>query len=252
MHARNTHPEAASPRGRQTRRAERRQAQRAATHAHQTAAGRRSNPWPLLSGVAVIVAALVVFGVVVLRQGLASATTANTVSQPMVDRTAFDPAVSTIKAGAAAPNFVVKHPDGRSVSLAAQRGHPVLLEFFATWCPVCHRETKVMRSLTSAYAGRGLRTLAVLANPYGPSYEISQGRDLSIATPADLRWYAHTYKADYPLLIDPQFRAVNRYGAGSYPTLYLIDSTGKVAFSAQGAVPRPVLASKIEGLIAQQ
>lgn len=190
-------------------------------------------------------------GVVVLgmRQSSVGATTTGSATQAMVDKTALDPAVSPIRPGGTAPSFVVRHPDGRTVSLVSQRGHPVLLEFFAVWCPVCHRESSVIHNLTASYAPHGLRTLAVLANPYGPTYEISHGTDLTIATPADLQWYAHTYKANYPLLIDPKFRAVNQYGAGSYPTLYIIDAHGKIAYSAQGAIPERVLAAKIKALL---
>jgi peroxiredoxin len=236
---------------RQSHRAERRKAERAQAHSQRSSATQKSNPWPLVGGLAVIVAAVAVMGVVVLgmKQSSARATTSGSAAQAMVDKTALDPAVSPIRPGRIAPNFVVKHPDGRAVSLVSQRGHPVLLEFFAVWCPVCHRESSVIHRLTASYAPRGLRTLAVLANPYGPTYEITHGADLTVATPADLQWYAHTYKANYPLLVDPEFRAVNQYGAGSYPTLYVIDAHGKIAYSAQGGIPQPVLAAKIKALL---
>jgi hypothetical protein len=106
-----------------------------------------------------------------------------------------------------------------------------------------------MHQITAAYSGKGLRTLAVLANPYGPAYETSQGKDLTIASPADLRWYGRTYGANYPLLIDRTFSAVNRYGAGSYPTIYVVDAKGKIAYAHQGKVSRAVLAAKVSRLL---
>ncbi len=69
---------------------------------------------------------------------------------------------------------------------------------------------------------------------------------MTLATLEDLGWYACRYRANYPLLVDHDFKAVNRYGAGSYPTIYGIDARGVVRFAAQGAIPRSTLAPKIE------
>jgi peroxiredoxin len=91
--------------------------------------------------------------------------------------------------------------------------------------------------------------MAVLANPYGSNYEVSQGKDLTIATPRDLSWYRDTYGANYPLYVDSTFRAVNRYGAGSYPTIYVIDAKGKVAYAHQGQIPPSVLSRAIAPLL---
>jgi thiol-disulfide isomerase/thioredoxin len=136
-------------------------------------------------------------------------------------------------------------------SLAAQRGHPVLLEFFATWCPHCHREAPVVAKVTKAYGPKGVRVWAILANPYGPNYEASAGKDVHVADTADLVDYAQTYGANYPLLIDPEFATVNRYGAQGYPTIYLIDRTGKVASVSKGEIPYALLAKQIDRLTAR-
>jgi cytochrome c biogenesis protein CcmG/thiol:disulfide interchange protein DsbE len=200
---------------------------------------------------AAMLAALIVGGIAILRSSSDSIGAGGPAAVAMVDRTALNPAVTLLKVGKPAPDFAVRSESGGRVSLSSQRGHPVLLEFFAVWCPVCHRETPVMHSLTAAYHAKGLRTLAVLANPYGPEYEISRGKDLTIATASDLRWYARTYRANYPLLVDRTFASVNRYGAGSYPTIYLIDASGKVAYAAHGAVPRTALAARIQKLVSR-
>jgi peroxiredoxin len=165
---------------------------------------------------------------------------------------ALDPSMSLIPTGRIAPGFHLTNVSGKTFSLSTQRGHPVLLEFFAVWCPVCHRETPVMAKIERTYVSKGVRIWAILANPYGPNYELSARRDLSRATAADLGWYARTYKARYPLLVDPQFATVNRYGAGSYPTLYVIGSTGKIEYATSGLQPYSALSRQLDRALASR
>lgn len=250
MNARDVHqPAGTGARGRSSR-TERRREERAHAQTRKHRSQTQSTRFALFAGLATIVVAGLVFGAALLRQSAGS--TSGGAQAAMVDRTALNPAVSLLKTGSVAPNFTVKDAAGRPVSLRSLRGHPVLLEFFAVWCPVCHREAPAIRTLTAQYGSRGLRTMAVLANPYGSNYEVSQGKDLTIASPRDLRWYRHTYRANYPLYVDSRFRAVNHYGAGSYPTIYVIDARGKVAYAHQGQIPRSVLSRTIAPLLPPQ
>jgi cytochrome c biogenesis protein CcmG, thiol:disulfide interchange protein DsbE len=51
-------------------------------------------------------------------------------------------------------------PDGQ-LSMASLRGHPVYLNFFATWCPPCNEEAPALNALQKRYASKGLRVIGV-------------------------------------------------------------------------------------------
>src|SRR5438445_6553903 len=53
-------------------------------------------------------------------------------------------AASTPAIGDEAPPFTLDDLAGREVSLASFRGRPVILHFWATWCPVCREEMPIL------------------------------------------------------------------------------------------------------------
>lgn len=163
----------------------------------------------------------------------------------LTDPAALAPASALLTPGQAAPNFTLQDAAGRSYTLSAQHGHPVFVEFFAVWCPVCQGEAPIMARLTRDYASRGVRVWGVLANPYGKNYENSGYGDLRLADRSDLAWYAHTFDVRHPQLVDPNFSTVNTYGISGYPGLYLVNADGTIAYAHSGHVPYGVLANAL-------
>jgi thiol-disulfide isomerase/thioredoxin len=50
---------------------------------------------------------------------------------------------------------------GLARRVAKERGHVVLVNFWATWCPPCREEFPDLSRLQRKYAGRGLRVIGV-------------------------------------------------------------------------------------------
>jgi cytochrome c biogenesis protein CcmG/thiol:disulfide interchange protein DsbE len=92
--------------------------------------------WPLMTGV-VLLAALLLVGV--MQQGGTGLVTGSLV-------------------GAAAPDFTLTTFDGKRVRLSEQRGHPVVINFWASWCPPCRAEAATLSEVArdESSAGRAV------------------------------------------------------------------------------------------------
>ncbi len=89
--------------------------------------------WPLAAGLLVI-AALLTVGV--LQQG----------SKGVVTGTLM---------GTTAPDFTLTTFDGKTVRLSGQRGHPVVINFWASWCPPCRAEAAALGKVAQAESAAG-------------------------------------------------------------------------------------------------
>jgi len=159
------------------------------------------------------------------------------------------PAASQLSVGAKAPDFTLKTIEGKSYRLSSFKGKPVLLEFFAVWCPVCQAESTILNQIDATYGPKGLQTVAVLANPYGKNYEKSGNTDLTVVTKSDVNWYISNFNVKHPTVIDPTFATVNIYGASRYPGLYLIDKSGTIRYAKAGGPTFDELSSAITPLL---
>ena len=135
------------------------------------------------------------------------------------------------KAGTAAAAFdlPLADRDGR-VSLAAQRGKPVLMEVFASWCGACKRSSPRLVDAFHAHQGEDVTFLAV-----------SVDQDASAAARIKRDW-----QLPFDVAVDDG--SVSRgYGISMLPTLIYIDAQGTVRHSSAGVVSR----SEIDSWLAE-
>jgi thiol-disulfide isomerase/thioredoxin len=122
----------------------------------------------------------------------------------------------------------------KPVPLLALRGKPVLLFFWAHWCPDCKQEEHILADIAQEYSAKGLVMIAPTQR-YGYA---AGGED---ASPADELKYIeqirHKYYADLLNVPAPVSQANFRnYGASTTPTLVLIDRRGIVRLYHPGAM----------------
>lgn len=132
-------------------------------------------------------------------------------------------------------------------SLAAVRGHPVLLFFWAHWCSDCKGEVPILASLERTFAPQGLVVIAP-TRLYG---YVAGGED---AAPAVERKYIEQVRQQYyaglPGMSAP-LSAVNfnTYGASTTPTIVLIDRGGVVRFYHPGALSEAELSARVRMIL---
>jgi thiol-disulfide isomerase/thioredoxin len=122
----------------------------------------------------------------------------------------------------------------KPVPLLSLRGKPVLLFFWAHWCPDCKQEEHILAQLEREYSSKGL----VLIAPTQRYGYVANGDE---AGPADELKYIekirHQYYADLLSVPAPVSEANFRnYGASTTPTLVLIDRHGIVRLYHPGAM----------------
>ncbi len=75
-------------------------------------------------------------------------------------------------AGAAdshAPAFSVKSVDGRTIRYADLRNHPLIVDFWATWCAPCRASLPHLNEVSTRYARQGLTVVGMSVDETGPA-----------------------------------------------------------------------------------
>jgi cytochrome c biogenesis protein CcmG/thiol:disulfide interchange protein DsbE len=135
--------------------------------------------------------------------------------------------------GKPAPEIDLATLDGEPVQLSGLRGRPVLINFWATWCPPCREEFPLMVEAYAAHAGEGLEILGVLHD------------DL----PDGARRFAADMGAAWPILEDPQDVAHGDYIVPGLPTSYFIDADGVVRAFSLGGFSKEGLAEQLATIL---
>lgn len=142
------------------------------------------------------------------------------------------PAKKKIKA----PDFTATLLDSNQFRLTVQRGKVVILNFWATWCAPCHKETPDFVDLYSRYRDEGLVILGISLDDEGASV---------------VRPFLEKYSVNYPIVIDDRTIKRKFNPRMGLPTTYIIDKNGYFRYIARGALTKKELAPRIERLLSE-
>jgi peroxiredoxin len=132
-------------------------------------------------------------------------------------------------------NVTLKNVDGADVRLADFKGQPLILNFWATWCPPCLEEIPYFVDLSAKYKDDGVVILGISTDD----------------TPDQIRPYASDLKMNYPVLVGLDQPDVERaFGAmWAIPVTIFVKKDGTICERHQGTQTKEFFESRIKALL---
>lgn len=113
-----------------------------------------------------------------------------------------------------APEIQGRLLDGAPVAWSQYRGQPLLIHFWATWCPICRTEES---SIDSIADDKAVLTVAM-----------QSGSEAEVAA------YMQERQASFPVLVDDDGLLAQRYGVTGVPASFIVDGKGNIRFVEVG------------------
>jgi cytochrome c biogenesis protein CcmG, thiol:disulfide interchange protein DsbE len=135
--------------------------------------------------------------------------------------------------GKEAPDFRVIGLDGAPIQLSEFRGRPVLLTFWATWCPPCRAESPDMEAVYEQYQDTGLVIMAV---------DVGEN-------PVTVRGYAQRAGLTFMIALDQKNEAAGIYRIAGPPTHYFIDAEGIIRDWQNGSMSKQTIEKKVSTIL---
>ena len=133
--------------------------------------------------------------------------------------------------GHPAPEVALANTGGQSFSLADLRGTPVVLNFWATWCPPCRAELPELQAASERLAGQ----VAIIG--------VNQAE-----APADVLAFASQLELTFEIPLDVQMEASRRYQVRSLPTTFFIDRSGVIRQMQVGPLTEATLSQQLRSI----
>jgi len=140
-----------------------------------------------------------------------------------------------LREGDVAPDFEFSAFDGRRMKLSDFRGHPVFLNFWATWCGPCRIEMPEIENSLRRHKDAGLVAIGINnSEAYTPAARYLQKAGVELT--------AFAY--------DPAGDIVKRYAVHGMPTSYFVDAQGVITRVSSGQLSAKVMESAVQEAIA--
>src|SRR5258708_1793870 len=122
--------------------------------------------------------------------------------------------------GKPAPDFAGTDLDGHPIRLSDYRGHPLLINFWASWCGPCRAEQPGLQAVVREFAPQGLEVLGITVRDNIDEAKI----------------FRDEFKMPYRSLFDQAARLAYAYQADAPPTSIFIDAEGVERLKTTGAL----------------
>lgn len=146
------------------------------------------------------------------------------VASPLVDKPAPDFTLTSIELNATGTADTVR--------LSDQRGTPVVVNFWATWCVPCQQEHQTLLALAKRFRGT--------VRFYGVVYQDK---------PEAIDAWLNKRGRGYPTLIDTGSQAAIAFGVYGVPETFVIDQSGVIREKSTGGVSFEGMSGVLNGLL---
>jgi cytochrome c biogenesis protein CcmG/thiol:disulfide interchange protein DsbE len=134
----------------------------------------------------------------------------------------------------APPRLELPRLSGRGTgSLAGYRGKVVVLNFWASWCAPCRKESPLLERWHRRIATRGGTVVGV---------------DVLDVT-SDAQRFIREFGLTYPMLRDRGGDTIDDFGVAAYPETFVIDRRGRIAATRRGPVDEAFLRDRVLPLL---
>ena len=120
------------------------------------------------------------------------------------------------KLGRPAPDFELQDLGGNKIKLSANKGKVVMIHFWSATCPFVKRYEERLQNITQDYRSKGVVVIAIDSN-------INE-------TPDQIKKVAVERGLSYALILDPDHKTADDYGAITTPHVFIINKEGNLAY----------------------
>lgn len=117
-----------------------------------------------------------------------------------------------------APYFKLENMDGEIITLDHYKGRPVIINFWATWCPPCREELPSMNRAWKKIKDQDIAMVAI---------NVGEDEDTIFAFMGD-------YPINFDLLLDTSGEIIAQWPIKGLPTTFVLDADGRLVYRAIG------------------
>lgn len=144
-----------------------------------------------------------------------------------------------VKVGEAAPDFIFKDRNGKTLRLTDFRGKVVVINFWASWCLPCREEMPDLQAVYDEYQEQGLVVLGINTT-YLDSLENAYA-------------FIDDLRLTFPIVFDETGEVAEQsYLVRGLPTSFWVDQDGIVRLAVVGAMTREKMVDTVHQLLPYQ
>src|ERR1700680_3164203 len=143
-----------------------------------------------------------------------------------------------VRSAGTSVDFSLRDLDGHVTRLSQYRGHPVVIDFWATWCAPCRHQIPELKKLYAKYhRSRGLVVLGIACDTV-------QGEGVRSVRP-----FVRQFDISYPILL-AETPVLDSFGVEAIPTTLFLGPDGSVVGRILGAGAPGELSEGVNSLLA--